>query len=163
MPAGSTYSTIATTSLTSATATINFNSVPGSYTDLVLIIKGNSSQLADSTLRLNNDSGSNYSITRMYTTGNGSVGTDRYTNQNKMLIGDFNTSSNTVTVLNIQNYSNTTTNKPVLLRSNAPSSILFLTTGLYRSTAAVTSVNIICDVGTFSVGSTFTLYGIAAA
>jgi hypothetical protein len=163
MPAGSTYSTIATTSLTSTSSTINFNSIPNSYTDLVLIINGNASALADSTLRFNNDSGSNYSIVRVYSTGNGNVFTDRYNSQAEMLIGDFNTSSNTATILHIQNYSNTSTNKTILLRANIANSILFATTGLWRNTAAITSVNIRCAVGAFSVGSTFTLYGIAAA
>jgi len=38
MPAGLTYETVATTTIVSATSSVTFSSISGSYTDLVLII-----------------------------------------------------------------------------------------------------------------------------
>jgi hypothetical protein len=62
------------------------------------------------------------------------------------------------------NYSNTTTYKTVLLRSNNASAITVATVGLWRSTSAINTIKIYADgAAVFSVGSTFTLYGIKAA
>ena len=162
MPAGSTYTPIATTTLGSAQTTVTFSSISGSYTDLILVANGNSSTLVDTWLRFNSDTGTNYSTTRLYGTGS-SAASDRYLSQSRILAGDFNTTSNTATIIQIQNYSNSATNKTVLIRSNFASSIVFANVGLWRNTAAITSIDFLTSSGTFSVGSTFTLYGIASA
>jgi hypothetical protein len=164
MPAGNTYEAIFTETLASAQATVTFSSIPSTYTDLVLVANGNSSALVDTYLRFNSDSTSGlYSTTRLY--GNGSTAaSDRYSgSNNQILAGDFNTSSNTVTIIQINNYSNTTTNKTALIRSNVASSIVFANVGLWRNTAAISTVTMSTSSGTFSIGSTFSLYGIASA
>ena len=156
-----TYEKIATNTLGSATASVTFSSITGTYTDLVLIINGNSSTLADSNIRFNSDTASNYSVTRLY--GNGSTAsTSRSSNQSEILAGDFNTTSNTTTIIQINNYSNSTTYKTVLIRSGYAASIVFANVGLWRNTAAITSVTMFTSPGNFSTGCTFTLYGIKA-
>ena len=163
MPAGNTYEAIATQTLGSTAATITFSSIPGTYTDLVLIATGNSSTLVDTYLRFNGDSTSGlYSTTRLYGTGSAAA-SDRFSSQNQILAGDFNTASNSVAIIQIANYSNATTNKTSLIRSNIASSIVFANVGLWRNTAAITSLTFSTSSGTFSVGSTFSLYGIASA
>jgi hypothetical protein len=67
-----------------------------------------------------------------------------------------------VSILNFQNYSNSTTYKSVLTRVNN-SGFTMAWVNLWRSTAAITSITIYPYSGTFSSGSTFTLYGISAA
>jgi hypothetical protein len=65
------------------------------------------------------------------------------------------------------NYSNSTTYKTVLGRSNRASSDTAADVGLWRSTSAITRIDLAMGgsfpTNNFASGSTFTLYGIAAA
>ena len=70
MPASNTYEPIATVILTNATNSVGFGSIPQTYTDLILIISAASTVAQDPIIRLNSDSGTNYSYTTL--TGNGS-------------------------------------------------------------------------------------------
>jgi hypothetical protein len=69
-------------------------------------------------------------------------------------------------IMQIMNYSNATTNKTVIARQNTGGSASGAAAhvGLWRNTAAITAITIICYNGiNFVSGSTFTLYGIKAA
>ncbi len=154
-----TYEPIATTTLTSAQATVTFSSISGSYTDLVLVVSGTVNTGSYFTLRFNSDTGNNYSNTEIYDL----PGSARNTNNPYMYNGSVGTTQTTV-INHIQNYSNSTTNKTVLTRSNVGGSEVKVSVGLWRSTSAITSVT--CGTGganTYQSGSTFTLYGIKAA
>jgi hypothetical protein len=157
-----TYTPIATQTLSSATATVTFSSIPATYTDLVLIVSA-SNPTNDSGLqvRFNGDSATNYSDTSVY--GNGTSALSfRTTSQTAMFIGRTDTGIST-NIANIQNYSNTTTNKTVISRGN-DSALAIATVGLWRSTAAINSVVVLDQNGrNFGIGSTFSLYGILAA
>jgi hypothetical protein len=161
MPAGKTYTPLARTTLDSAASTVTFSSISGSYTDLVLVINSKTSSNVDVYYRLNSDTGSNYSDTRLY--GNGSAaGSDRNTSQTSARFGTTNTEFGTI-VLNLQNYSNSNTYKTGVSRAGEVNWGTVTHVSLWRSTAAVTSIQVLTGSGTFSIGSTFTLYGIAAA
>ena len=167
MAAGSTYTPIATTTLGSAAASYTFSSIPSTYTDLVLIFNGTNNQAintADFTLNFNGDSGANYS--RTWLGGNGTSAASNRSTGSTLIYTTFygapSTSQSNV-IVSFQNYSNTTTYKTVLARTTNAASGTDATVGLWRSTAAISSILITNTVGTFSVGSTFTLYGIAAA
>ena len=161
----STYTPLASTTLGSAAASYTFSSISGSYTDLRLVITGTSSgAYADVDLRFNGDTASNYSWTVL--AGNGSSATSyrassqtatRTTNQGYM------TSSRTVITSDIMNYSNATTYKTVLSRANNAATGTDAAVGLWRSTSAITSVEVRAVGSNFATGSTFTLYGIQAA
>lgn len=117
-------------------------------------------------LQFNGDTGTNYSET--YMTGNGSAATSaRDTSVNATYV--YNSGAPTTTGLNvithIQNYSNSTTNKTLLTRSNNSAAFVNAYVGLWRNTAAITSIVIapVGGSGTYAAGSTFTLYGIKAA
>ena len=166
MAAGSTYTPIATTTLASATSTVTFSSISGSYTDLIFIFSGNTNIIANSFMRFNSDSGSNYSMTWMAGDGSSAL-SGRESAKTRLLIdvyGYANPSNITNKVMSIQNYSNSTTYKTVLGRANNSASGTEALVGLWRSTAAITQIDILTlSATTFSVGSTFTLYGITAA
>jgi hypothetical protein len=68
-------------------------------------------------------------------------------------------------VANIQNYSNATTYKTVVSRGGAANTgmIVIAYVGLWRSTAAITTITLFSDTGNLATGSTFSLYGITAA
>jgi hypothetical protein len=161
MAAGSTYTPIATTTLGSAQATVTFSSFSG-YTDLIVILNGYQTVDDNVYLQFNSDTGSNYSCIALF--GNGSTATSfRDTSQTKMNLGGLFTSSNGNAIYSIQNYSNSTTYKTVLARSNAAASGTQARVGLWRSTSAITTILVGSASGNFVSGSTFTLYGIAAA
>jgi hypothetical protein len=164
MAAGSTYTPIATQTVSSVATSVTFSSIPSTYTDLVLICNTVTALGVDILdLVFNSDTGSNYSSTQI--SGNGSAASStRYSNTSAMLIGLTDSNSNT-NISHIMNYSNTTTYKTVLNRANAPTSGLARAeVGLWRSTSAINQILIRSDSSNaISAGSTFTLYGIAAA
>ena len=165
----STYEKIATTTLTTSASSVTFSSISGAYTDLVLIC--NIAQAAGNNglrVRYNSDTATNYSYTTL--NGNGTAASSaRGTSENALVIA--NTSGSTTLELaiiaNIFNYSNTTTYKTSLGRGNRASSNVDATVGLWRSTAAITSMELALGASfptnNFASGSTFTLYGILKA
>ena len=153
-----TYSQIATQTLGSNTATVTFSSIPGTYTDLVLVCTIRDTN-GYSVMRFNSDSGNNYSRTWM--SGNGTTASSNRGSNISGLDLKAETSASTFapTITHIMNYSNTTTNKTVLIRQ-AQSGEVAAYVGLWRNTGAITSITITNDMQT---GSTFSLYGIKAA
>jgi hypothetical protein len=171
MPAGNTYEAIATQTLSSAALNVTFNSIPSTYTDLVVVCDNMFVASGTPNLRIlfNTDTASNYSVTNIE--GNGlSPYSVRQSSISGIDFGYYNslytvaanpTPSNAI--INVMNYSNTTTNKTVIGRSNGnPGPIASV--GLWRSTAAINSVRISnSSAVNFTIGSTFSLYGIKAA
>jgi hypothetical protein len=168
MAAGSTYTPIATTTLGSTTTAVTFSSL-GSYTDLRLVtVVKNTSGDWDLTYRFNSDSGSNYSRTVL--TGNGTTANSYRESNATYLRPDVDAYVNSSTwqfvTTDFMNYSNSTTYKTSLSRVNGGATpAVEATVGLWRSTSAITSITVELQAGsgTFQVGSTFTLYGIASA
>jgi hypothetical protein len=163
MATGQTYVPIATTTLGSAAASYTFSSIPATFTDLILITNIGSTTGYGFTLRVGNgtaDSGTNYSTTRLY--GNGTAATsDRQTAQTGFPQG-WNVAQNTLIISNIFNYANTTTYKTALTRISDAGQYTAEIVGTWRSTVAVDVVSAVSST-TFPTGTTFTLYGIAAA
>lgn len=167
MAAGNTYVALATQTLGSATSTVTFSSISGSYTDLVLILnlKAASGSTAYPRIQFNSDTGTNYSLT--YLTGNGTSATSgRTANSVGYITGltvESSTDFNFNGIYSIQNYSNTTTYKTVIGRCNNASDNTEATVTLWRNTAAISTIDLVNVNANFAAGSTFTLYGIAAA
>jgi hypothetical protein len=169
MAAESTYTPIATTTLGSAQSSVTFSSL-GSYTDIQLVSQFGSTAAGNQVgIRFNGDTGNNYSVTQL----NGPMpfgGSWRQANASQsniwgspIVVGVTNSLINFGSI-SFQNYSNTTTNKTVLCRYGWADGEVVASVGLWRNTAAITSISLIPTGGTtFLSGSTFTLYGIAAA
>ena len=162
MPAGSTYTPIATTTLTGGTS-YTFSSIPSTYTDLVLVASvATTSGNSNLAMQYNGDTGTNYSFTRVYGYS-GSAGSGRASNVPDNYFGDIGTTF-TSNILHIQNYSNSTTNKTAIIRSNDTTSAVQAWVNLWRNTAAINAIKVYPTGGqTFANGSMLTLYGIAAA
>jgi hypothetical protein len=162
MAAGATYTPIATTTLTGTTATISFTSIPGTYTDLVLVVAGTHTGSGVAGLyisSINGDTGANYSRTLLQ--GNGSsASSSRGTGETSLNIGLISDAQSN-SIFHFMNYSNATTYKTLLSRGNDASALVRAGVALWRNTAAITSFNL--SGVTFSIGVTATLYGIAAA
>lgn len=158
MPAGSTYTPIATTTLGSNTPSYTFSSIPSTYTDLIIVINGT----ADNNIqaRFNGDTGSNYSATRIQ--GDGSTASSsRFTNTTS-IVGSY-SSTTQASIWQFMNYSNTTTNKTALNRGGSGSDRVEAYVGTWRNTAAINSITMLSGSGNLLSGMTLTLYGIASA
>lgn len=163
----STYTPIATTTLSSGATSVTFSSIASTYTDLVLIIQAKATSGSQNTMSLqfNSDTATNYSRTSIQ--GNGTSATStRGSNESMFYFAYDAGADNTFAgnyIINIMNYSNTTTYKTVLARSNNANTATQSRVGLWRSTSAVNAIKVLGDSLTYDVGSTFTLYGVKSA
>ena len=160
-----TYEKIATNTLTTTTASVTFSSISGSYTDLVLIFNGGvNTSNGGLRMELNSDTGSNYSQTSLAGDGTSAASARNSNVTQARISSDFgmvnNLNYNSITSLN--NYSNSTTYKTWLSRNNLASVGTEAVIGLWRNTAAITSIKLVPSANSFASGSTFTLYGIKA-
>jgi len=164
MPAGNTYVALATNTLGSAAASVTFSSISGSYTDLVLITNLQTSTGTYGSIYFNGSNATNYGRTCIYGDGTSAVSFRDTSDTRINLFDGLPTTANQFStgITSINNYSNSTTFKTVIARNNN-ASYAEVSVGLWRSTAAITSITISAAAGNFTTGSTFTLYGIAAA
>lgn len=165
-----TYEPIQSQVLGSAQSSVTFSSIPQTYTDLILVSYfGTTTLNEDAYVQFNSDTASNYS--RTHVRGNGSSASSaRAINQTYCLI-DVDSAGSTLNtglqvVTQIMNYSNATTYKTLLSRSGTLGGSFTGTTalvGMWRNTAAISTLLVGCTTNTFISGSTFVLYGVKAA
>jgi hypothetical protein len=159
--ATTTYEPIQTQTLGSATTTITFNSVPQTYTDLIIIVNGTTSGGNGSlNISFNGTGGTAYSDTNLFGDGSSTGSLRRTSRANITDAILYNTPS--MIIYNIMNYSNTTTYKTVLIRAGVAQSEIGTTVGLWRSTDAISSISLV-HTQNMTAGTTATLYGIANA
>ncbi|MBM3911211.1 MAG: hypothetical protein FJ356_06140 [Thaumarchaeota archaeon] len=173
-----TYTPIATTTITSDTQAtgVTFSNIPATYTDLKIIASVSGVNTGDLPLvvRLNEDSGNNYSKTEIgsrYESATGYVDSRRLSNQNRIdLTSYYNMPGSPIFAtieVDIFSYAGSKF-KSLICRKfadNDGSGEHIHNVGLWNSTAAVTSVSLIeVSLGDRYVktGSTYTLYGIKA-
>jgi hypothetical protein len=165
MAAGNTYTPIATQTLTTTAASVTFSSISGSYTDLVLVFSAKiTTGSPTSRLQFNGDTSTSYSATMLYV-DTSSIGGVRVSNESSANTGALSDGFG-ITTINLNNYSNTTTYKTAFSRYNslgASYKEIGSKLNLWRNTSAITSIVVFPASSTFTSGSTFTLYGIAAA
>lgn len=167
MPA--TYEPIATTTLNSAASSIDFTSIPGTYTDLRLIIVARIETNSGSGVfvRFNGDTNTNYSQTTLYGTGTG-TGSSAFTNSGNGIFLNENALSTSIPsylYADIFNYTSNV-NKTVLRGGGEDrngSGVIGVSVGLWRNTATITSINVRHFSVNFASGTTATLYGILRA
>ena len=163
-----TYVPLASQTLTSNQAAVTFSSIPSTYTDLILISNIQQTAANNGTLRINGDTGTNYSWSFLAGNGTSALST-RAATKNSIQMDNWSgpQSAGSTFQLNyvqIMNYSNTTTYKTVIARSGSGGNATEAVVGLWRNTAAITSLSIQIDVsGNVLAGSNFTLYGILKA
>jgi len=164
MPA--TYEPIATQTLGSAAADITFSSIPATYTDLRLVFTcPTTTSNAGVRIRLNSDSGTNYSFTQLF--GNGTSATSaRSTSVSYLYLIDVYTTQPVFGSMDLFSYAGSTFKTSLLERSMDRNGVgtVGRNVGLWQSTSAVTSVYIFNDSAiNFPIGTTATLYGIKNA
>jgi len=168
MSAGSTYEPIATQTLSSNAASVTFSSITQTYTDLVVVLSNaGATSAAQPAFRFNGDTAANYSVTNLSGDGS-SVISFRASGATYIQFGynDYlSTANNYIGIFNIMNYANTNTYKTSITHGSNASVGVGENVGLWRSTAAITSIAISPLFGAinFLSGTTATLYGIKAA
>ena len=160
----STEVAIATTTLSSAAANITFSTIPGTFTDLKIVITGTCSASEYVGIQFNGDTGTNYSRTALFGDGS-SVTSNRTTNGNYVRDDALFTNNSNVamTTIDIFSYAGST-NKTLLVTGSGDKNGSGITSGIvgmWRNTGAITSVKQYGVFGAnFNAGSTATLYGI---
>jgi hypothetical protein len=153
-----TYTPLATITLGTAATAVTFSSIPQTYKDLVLVVNkaGGAALDGTSVLRLNGDAGNNYNAIFAFYSG-GHTGGKGGGNA----IG-FQIVNTGLSIFEIMDYSSTDKHKNLLIKTTEnPAVIVQMRTTRWASTAEVTSLNFVLTTGTYPVGMTFELYGIA--
>lgn len=169
--ASSSFESIATQTLASAAASITFSSIPATYTHLQIRGIARSNGAADNTvIQFNGDTANNYAT--HYLTGNGATasagsGTTRANFYVDILAANASGAMWSGDVIDILDYANT--NKYKTIRTLAGqdlngSGTVWLASGLWQSTAAITSIKLYLN-GAVNLAqySSFALYGIKGA
>lgn len=164
---------ITETNIAVATGTVSFTSIAGTWRDLEVVARGRSDRAVTLTgvlLRFNADSGSNYDS--QHVQGNGTIAQAAQAfGGTSLAIGYMTGTSATanfpaVCTARIFDYRGTTFQKMILadanLRTAASAGNMYVEkrSGAWRSTAAITQVDVICDTGNFIAGSVVSLYGL---
>ena len=161
-----TYALIESATASGSQSSITFNTIPNTYTDLIVVANfGSSTTTQTIETRVNGDTSSstNYSWTWVF--GNGSTATStRGSSEARIPVGQIgsNTGTNQNSIFHFMDYANTTTNKTIMGRFNTVDRSLAAVAGMYRTTNAISSISIFTQGGNFNAGSTFRLYGIQA-
>jgi hypothetical protein len=171
MPA--TYEPIATTTVAGSAATeINFNSIPSTYTDLVVIVYGNGTRNlygGDLNFQFNGDTTNIYGTTilRANASGTAAIYYSSETASNMGVLGANGTNFFTTNYILIKSYRDTSCFKHYLsyFGDGNPSgnNTANYTGGQWRSTSAITSIKITGNGYNFNIGTMATLYGILKA
>lgn len=176
---GSAYESIATVTVGTATTTITFSSIPSTYQHLQLrglALDTNTSTVytsLDVGIQFNSDTGTNYA--HHYVRGDGATtnasGSVSQT-QGLLRAASLRNASAAniwaVSITDIHDYASTTKNKTVRCFSGANINTtdpvyIMLSSSLWMSTAAISTITLNRGQTNFAVGTTFALYGIKGA
>jgi hypothetical protein len=150
--------------LGTAVSSVTFGAIPATYRDLVLVVVGTGSTTLEGRLRLNSDSGSNYSYVRI--AGNGSTATGaNASSQTSAFVSNIATARTGDALqmrINIMDYSATDKHKTILSRADNSAVGTEAFANRWANTAAVTSAQILTSTGNWAIGTTVNLYGIAS-
>ena len=162
-----TYEAIATVTVGSGgAANIEFTSIPGTYTDLVVKVSARTS-VANGTCTITfNNSTSSYSYRYIY--GSGSATSSGSASTSNIDGGVYNWSASTANTfanaeIYIPNYAgsnNKSASLDTVSENNATEAYADLGAGLWSNTAAITSITLTPNLGNFVQYSTATLFGI---
>jgi hypothetical protein len=163
------YTKIATVNVGTATASISFTSIPGTFTDLFIITNEKSTTNTDTlnTLAINtaSDYHSVYAGNRLGVGGGGAA--TNPTNGTYGYQGALSTNTFANNQIYITNYANSL-NKVMWNMSTGVTNDMSVATNVWVSlheitattTAAITSITLAMGSGNFAVGSNFNLYGV---
>jgi hypothetical protein len=163
-----TYDLIASTTLTSASTSITFSTIPTKYQDIKLVasIIGDGVGKANQIFFNSDTTGTNYKTTRVFSTYSVNTG-DRVTNNG--ILGGWTTDGSKqdkvgyLIVADIFSYNNSSIKKSVIARVTDPAGRYYgMTVGFWTSTNAITNIEY-RTASNMPIGSTVSIYGIEKA
>jgi hypothetical protein len=170
-----TFELIASSTVGSGGASsIDFTSIPSTYTDLVLKLSARSARTPDNRdevfVRFNGDTGSNYSYRTIRGDGSSAI-SQSGSAINSIKRGDTPAAGATANTFSnheyyIPNYAGSnqkSISMDTAMENNATESFLFLIAGLWTGTAAINRITLTPEVSTFVQYSTAYLYGVKNA
>ena len=172
-PVTSSFESIATATGTGSNFSVEFTSIPSTYSHLQIRIVANGSYTSSSltgsiAVTFNSDTGANYSYHRLSADGAtvAAAGTTDSTSMifNTVPFGSTYANIYGAAIVDIADYASTTKNKTMRVFCGADANgagNIRLTSGLWMSTSAVTSVKLTASSAiTLNTPTTFALYGI---
>jgi hypothetical protein len=162
------YDSLATVTLSAATASIEFAGIPSTYKHLQIRGIARSNGAADNTvIQFNGDTANNYATHYLYgngTTASAGAETTRARFYVDVLASNASGAMWSGDVIDILDYANTNKYKTVRTLAGQDlngSGIIWLASGLWQSTTAVTSIKLYLNGAvSFAQYSSFALYGI---
>jgi hypothetical protein len=150
---------LASITLQSLSSTVTFSNIPQNYRDLILIVSGRTiTGSGNLVVRPNNDSGSNYSLVRVFSTGS-ATGSSSGTSDNYVYCGNLRSDATALIQVTSFDYSLTNKHKTFLARHDLVTETTMAVANRWASTSAIFSFVFSLSSGSFSAGTTFNLYG----
>jgi len=165
----SSYYSIATTTLGTATASVTFSSIPATYTHLqIRALTSNASYASTSaSLYLNSDTtAANYRNHYLYGSGSAAGSSTDGNSAANGVMGSGMSTGPAAWVIDLLDYQNTNKYKTIRLLNGYDTNgagYVWFGSNLWMNTNAVSSFTITAPVGTFAINSSFALYGIKGA
>jgi hypothetical protein len=169
MAVAATYEPVATYTIPSnGTTSYTFNSIPQTYTDLVVVVNGNAQSSGQNMqYQFNGNSSAIYSLTFVRWNGT-SLDTTKVSSQTKPQVESFTTIATAASTwsqykMHIMNYTNSSYYKAMLVEAGQGNFGADITTHVMQSTSPVTSLTLYGGSGGWTAGTTMTIYGILRA
>jgi hypothetical protein len=166
------FDLLETTTLTSSASSVTFSGL-GAYTDykhLQIRMVGRSNRSGFSTsnidLRINGDTGSNYSYHSLFTDGANvystadGVSSDKIRTEPAITAATATSGDFSARIYDFLDFSSASKNTTVRVLAGSAVKGIGLSSGAWLNTAAVTSLTLIDAQGSFIAGSRFSLYGV---
>jgi hypothetical protein len=166
------FESIASLSGTGSSGTISFTSIPSTYKHLQIRYNARcaSGAITDHYIKLNNDSGSNYSRHWMFALDSGGPYTSQASTTTPPSMGyvqGYDTNPTTGAIIDILDYQSTSKNKTIKYitggdeQSTSSQGAMVIGSALWmNNTNAINQIDITLASSNFSTSSTFSLYGI---
>lgn len=153
------WEVIGSQTLSSASASVTFSSIPSGYRDLVLVVDLDGIAMDALGMRFNSDTGTNYTDVKMRGSGASTQSATQTDSYIEIGVNTAGSSGKRLIVTSVMDYSATDKHKTVLTRGNSTENVAALA-GRWANTSAITSLEVleVFSKG-FTAGDTFTLYG----
>ncbi len=171
---GGSFSLIETQALGADAGSVTFSAIPGTYEHLMILwtARGTDAGNPDVYLRFNGDTGANYDRELLSAVGASAAAAPSVAQTAIQTIGTMPGSAATAGraaggAIRIPSYARTTFWKTAvgdfsdIRATGGGNELAGMTGGIWRSTAAITSVTLLPSAGNFLAGRVFSLYGIA--